>query len=183
VFPTAGAIVPDGTPFLGEISLIAGTVAPAGWDFADGQLLSIAVNPALFDLLGTSFGGNGTFDFALPNLEDRVAVGTGDGVTLGEMFGADSETLNFAQLPPGYPATLPVTANVPEPTAITILLMGLTGLAYRRRHRPVCTSTNHWSTNHWITRSAMHYRSATKPVANDNPTQVRKPGRNATGRP
>ena len=90
VFPTGQSIVPDGSPFLGEISLFAGTVAPTGWDFADGQLLSIAANQALFAVIGTSYGGNGTFDFALPNLEDRIAVGTGDGVTLGEVFGSDS---------------------------------------------------------------------------------------------
>jgi microcystin-dependent protein len=135
VFPGAGGIEPDGIPFLGEISLYAGTVAPAGWDFADGQLLPIAANAALFAVLGDTFGGNGIFDFALPNLQDRVAVGTGDGVTLREMFGAESETLNFAQLPQGYPAVLPVKHSVPEPPAIAVLLAGLLGLAHRRRRR------------------------------------------------
>jgi microcystin-dependent protein len=136
-FPTAQGIVPDGLPFLGEISLYAGTVAPAGWDFAHGQLLSIAANQALFAVIGNTYGGNGFFDFALPDLEDRVAVGTGDGVTLGEMFGADNETLNFAQLPAGYPAALPVTANVPEPPALALLLVGVIGLLYGRRlHAP-----------------------------------------------
>jgi microcystin-dependent protein len=135
VFPTSQGIVPDGVPFLGEISLFAGTVAPTGWDFADGQLLSIASNEALFAVIGTTYGGNGTFDFALPNLEDRIAVGTGDGVTLGEAFGSDSAYLNFAQLPVGYPAALPVTATVPEPPAIAILLVGLVGLACRKAAR------------------------------------------------
>jgi microcystin-dependent protein len=135
VFPTSQSIVPDGVPFLGEISLFAGTVAPTGWDFADGQLLSIAANQALFAVIGTTYGGNGTFDFALPNLEDRIAVGTGDGVTLGEAFGSDSAYLNFAQLPVGYPAALPVTATVPEPPAIAILLVGLVGLACRKAAR------------------------------------------------
>ncbi len=139
VFPTSQGIAPDGTPFLGEISLFAGTVAPSGWEFADGQLLSIAQNPALFALLGTTYGGNGTFDFALPNLQDRVAVGTGNGVTLGEMFGSDSETLTIAQLPLGYPAALPVAANVPEPSAAAIVLVGLVGLAlWRRRISTQC---------------------------------------------
>ena len=63
IFPTTQRIVPDGLPFLGEISLFAGTVAPAGWDFADGQLLSIAANQALFAVIGTTYGGNGIFRF------------------------------------------------------------------------------------------------------------------------
>ena len=98
VFPSSTGIVPDGDPFLGEISLFAGTTAPAGWAFADGQLLSIAQYPALFSVFGTTYGGNGIFNFALPDLMDRVAVGTGDGINLGEMFGADSDTLDFARI-------------------------------------------------------------------------------------
>jgi microcystin-dependent protein len=138
VFPTENTVVPDGMPFLGEISLFAGTTAPAGWAFADGQLLSIAANPALFSVIGDTFGGNGIFNFALPNLEDRVAVGTGDGVSLGEMFGADSDTLNFAELPVGYPAAVPTVAAVPEPGSLSVMLTGLLGLiAWRRRPRPV----------------------------------------------
>ncbi len=135
VFPTAGGAAPDGTPFLGEISLFAGTVAPAGWEFADGQLLSVAQNQALFAVIGSTYGGNGTFDFALPNLEDRVAVGTGDGVSLGEVFGADTDTLNYAELPQGYPAALPTASAVPEPPAVAVLLMGLIVLGWHRRRR------------------------------------------------
>jgi microcystin-dependent protein len=134
VFPTAGGVEPDGTPFLGEISLFAGAVAPAGWQFADGQLLSIVTDEALFALIGSTYGGNGINTFALPNLEGRVAVGTGNGVTLGETFGADSETLNYGQLPQGYPAALPAPSNVPEPSTIALMLTGLIGLfVWRRR--------------------------------------------------
>ena len=134
-FPTAGGFVPDGTPFLGEISLFAGTVAPAGWQFADGQLLSIASNEALFTLIGSTYGGNGINNFALPNLEDRVAVGTGNGVTLGETFGTDSVTLDYGQLPVGYPAALPAPSSVPEPPTIALMLTGLIGLFFWRRRR------------------------------------------------
>ena len=134
MFPTMLGVVPDGIPFLGEISLYAGTLAPVGWDFADGQILSIAENPALFSVIGDTFGGNGISTFALPNLVDRLAVGTGDGVILGEMFGRDLETLSFAQLPTGYPASLAVANNVAEPSSGAIMLMGLLGLVYRRRH-------------------------------------------------
>jgi hypothetical protein len=62
-------------------------------------------------------------------------VGTGDGVSLGEAFGADTETLDFAQLPVGYPAALTTVSNVPEPPAIAVLLTGLLGLAVWRRRR------------------------------------------------
>ncbi|HUN38947.1 MAG TPA: tail fiber protein [Acetobacteraceae bacterium] len=133
LFPTETSMLADGAPFLGEISLFAGTVAPAGWEFADGQLLSIASNAALFSVIGDTYGGNGFTTFALPDLQDRVAAGTGDGVTLGEMFGSDSETLDLAELPVGYPATLPATTNAPEPPATAVLLIALAGLACARR--------------------------------------------------
>lgn len=134
-FPSLSAQLPDGTPFLGEVCVYAGTVAPAGWDFADGQLLSIATNVALFSVIGSTYGGNGIFNFALPDLRDRVAVGTGNGVVLGEMFGTDSAGVDFAQLPVGYPQSLPAPANVPEPSTVAMLLLGLIGLGYIRHRR------------------------------------------------
>ncbi len=135
VFPTQSAIEPDGTPFLGEISLFAGSFAPAGWEFADGQVLSIASNAPLFTLIGTTYGGNGITNFALPDLRDLIPVGTGNGVTLGEMFGVDSETLNFAQLPVGYPPAVQLQANVPERPAFAVMLAGLLGLGCARASR------------------------------------------------
>lgn len=65
-------------PFLGEIRLFGFTIAPVGWAFCDGQLLSIAQNTALFALLGTIYGGNGTTTFALPDLRGRVAIHRSD---------------------------------------------------------------------------------------------------------
>ena len=132
VFPTQSATVPDGTPFLGQISLFAGTVAPSGWAFATGQQLQIASNPALFAVLGTTYGGNGVTTFALPDLRDRIPVGTGGGVTLGEGFGVDTDTLDFAQLPVGYPPAVQLTATVPEPPGVAVLLAGLLGLRFAR---------------------------------------------------
>src|SRR5262249_23117307 len=129
-FPLNGAILPDGVPFLGEISLFAGSVAPAGWQFADGQQLPINVNPALFNILSTAFGGNGLSTFGLPDLRDRVAVGIGNGIRLGDMFGTETDTLNIAQLPVGYPAALP---QVPEPSTLAIILTGLLGFIIVRR--------------------------------------------------
>ena len=66
-------------PFLGEIKIFAGTFAPRGWSFCDGQLLAISANSALFSLLGTIYGGDGRTTFALPDLRGRVPMGWGNG--------------------------------------------------------------------------------------------------------
>lgn len=68
-------------PFIGQIKLFAGTFAPVGWALCNGQVLNIADNDALFNLIGTTYGGDGTTTFALPDLRSRVPVGIGsDGV-------------------------------------------------------------------------------------------------------
>ena len=131
-FPTRDATISGSLPFLGEITWFAGDFAPTGWDFADGQLLSIAQNQALFVILGNTFGGNGFSTFALPNLADRFAVGMGDGVSLGENFGSETDTLTYSQLPVGYPSRLPVTRQVPEPPGATIVMVGIAGLLMLR---------------------------------------------------
>jgi microcystin-dependent protein len=92
------------TPFLGEIRMFSGNFAPRGWAFCDGQILPIAQYTALFALLGTTYGGNGTTDFALPNLQGRVPVhsGTlagGSLYDLGEMAGEETVTLTANQMP------------------------------------------------------------------------------------
>jgi microcystin-dependent protein len=91
-------------PFLGEIRLVGFTFAPIGWEFCNGQILSIAQNTALFSLLGTTYGGDGVRTFALPNLQGRVAVHQGNGVGLspyvqGETYGVENVTLSLGQLP------------------------------------------------------------------------------------
>jgi len=91
-------------PFLGEIRTFAFNFAPQGWALCNGQLLPIAQNTALFALLGTQFGGNGTTTFALPNLQSRLAIhqGQGSGLSsyvIGETGGAESVTLTAAQMP------------------------------------------------------------------------------------
>jgi microcystin-dependent protein len=90
-------------PFIAEIRLIAFTYPPRGWAECNGQILSIAQNTALFSLLGTTYGGNGVTNFALPDLRGRIIVGTGQGPGLsdileGEVGGAESITLNAAQM-------------------------------------------------------------------------------------
>lgn len=91
-------------PYVGEIRLFAGTFAPANWAFCDGSLLSISQNTALFSLLGTTYGGNGTSTFALPDLRGRVPVhmGFGPGLSnyaLGQQGGSENVTLTSQQLP------------------------------------------------------------------------------------
>ena len=91
-------------PFLGEIRMVGFNFAPIGWALCDGQTLSISQYTALFSLLGTTFGGNGTTTFQLPDLQGRVAINPGNGAGLpgyvwGEKGGAPSMTLNANQLP------------------------------------------------------------------------------------
>lgn len=92
------------TPFLGQITLYAFDFALRGWAYCDGQLLPINQNQALFSLLGTSYGGNGTTNFALPNLRGRVPVhwGQGPGLSnyvIGESVGSENVTLLATQIP------------------------------------------------------------------------------------
>src|SRR5215469_4365797 len=91
-------------PLLGEIKMFAGNFAPKGWALCNGQLLSIAQNTALFSILGTTYGGNGTTNFALPNLQGRITVGQGQGsglnpYTLGEIGGEETHTLTIPEMP------------------------------------------------------------------------------------
>lgn len=92
------------TPFLGEIKLFSGNFAPKGWAFCDGQLLPISQSTALFSLLGTTYGGNGQTDFALPNFQGRVPIhwGQGPGLSdypIGQAGGSATETVTISQLP------------------------------------------------------------------------------------
>jgi microcystin-dependent protein len=86
-------------PLLGEIKMFAGNFAPRGWALCDGQLLAISSNQALFSILGTTYGGNGTTNFALPNLQGRVPMHVGTGFIEGQTGGAASVTLTIANLP------------------------------------------------------------------------------------
>lgn len=86
-------------PFIGEIRMFAGDFAPRGWALAQGQLMSIAQNTALFSILGTTYGGNGQTTFALPDLRGRMVMGTENSLNLGDKGGQASVTLNSSQLP------------------------------------------------------------------------------------
>jgi microcystin-dependent protein len=86
-------------PFLGEIKIISWNFPPKGWTFCNGQLLPINQNQALFSILGTTYGGDGRVNFALPNLQGRMPVHVGNGIVLGELGGETAHTLNISELP------------------------------------------------------------------------------------
>ena len=87
------------SPYLSELRLVAFNLAPKGWTFANGQILAINANQALFSLLGTTYGGNGQQTFALPNLQGRAGIHMGDGFVLGESGGQATHTLLISELP------------------------------------------------------------------------------------
>ena len=86
-------------PFLSEIRIMSFGFAPQGWALCNGQLLPINQNQALFSLLGTTYGGDGRVNFALPDLRARVPIHMGSGHTLGERGGEQAHTLSIAELP------------------------------------------------------------------------------------
>lgn len=86
-------------PFLSEIRLMSFVFAPRGWALSNGQLLPINQNQALFSLLGTTFGGDGRVNFALPDYRGRTPIHVGSGHTLGERGGAQAHTLSIQELP------------------------------------------------------------------------------------
>jgi len=112
-----------GTPYIGEIRMFGGSFAPAGWAFCSGQLMPISENETLFNLIGTTYGGDGQETFALPNLQGRLPMhaGTGpDGVTyqLAEMAGVEQVTLTTQQIPNHTHSMLVSTdqATTPNPS-------------------------------------------------------------------
>ncbi len=87
------------TPYLGQLMLVAFNFAPKGFAFCNGQLLPINQYQALFSVMGTTYGGNGINNFALPNLQSRVAISSGSNYVLGELAGTESVTLTSAEMP------------------------------------------------------------------------------------
>jgi microcystin-dependent protein len=86
-------------PYVGEIRMFAGNFAPAGWLFCEGQLLPISENETLFNLIGTTYGGDGESTFALPDLRGRLPAHQGNGFVLAETGGAEEITLTAQQIP------------------------------------------------------------------------------------
>jgi len=104
-------------PYVGEIRMFAGNFAPAGWMFCEGQLLPISENETLFQLIGTTYGGDGDSTFQLPDLRGRLPVHMGNGFILGETGGAEEITLTVNQIPAhGHPwlgSADPATSRAP----------------------------------------------------------------------
>ena len=125
--------------YIGEIRMFGGNFAPTGWALCNGQLLPINQNQALFSLLGTTYGGDGRVNFALPDLRDRVPVHVGSGTTLGERGGESAHTLSTAELPAhvhtvGGTSAAAVSAN---PSPATVLAASVGASAYAPPSSPV----------------------------------------------
>ncbi len=88
-----------GTPFIGQLMLASFNFAPKNWVMANGQLMAINQNQALFSLFGTTYGGNGQTTFGLPNLQGRTPISQGNGHVLGEIAGQDTHTLIQSEVP------------------------------------------------------------------------------------
>jgi len=102
-------------PYVGEIRMFAGNFAPAGWQFCEGQLLPISENETLFQLIGTTYGGDGESTFALPDLRGRIPLHQGSGFILAETGGVEEITLTVNQIP-AHTHPLVASTNVAQDT-------------------------------------------------------------------
>src|ERR671929_1157259 len=104
-------------PFLSELRIMSFVFAPKGWALCNGQLLPINQNQGLFSLLGTTYGGDGRVNFALPDLRARTPIHMGSGHTLGERGGEQAHTLSISELPThthvAHGSSTQATTNVP----------------------------------------------------------------------
>jgi microcystin-dependent protein len=111
-----------GQPYVGEIRIFAGNFAPAGWMFCEGQLLPISENETLFNLIGTTYGGDGQSTFALPDLRGRIPLHQGNGFILAETGGVEEVTLTQSQIPSHSHALLagtnPASTAAPGPAVL-----------------------------------------------------------------
>jgi microcystin-dependent protein len=116
-------------PYVGEIRMFAGNFAPAGWMFCEGQLLPISENETLFQLIGTTYGGDGESTFALPDVRGRIPIHQGNGFILAENGGAEEITLTVNQIPAHSHPILGST-NVSQDTSPSGKVVGQSGGAF-----------------------------------------------------
>lgn len=109
-------------PYVGEIRMFAGNFAPAGWMFCEGQLLPISENETLFQLIGTTYGGDGQSTFALPDLRGRLPVHQGNGFVLAETGGAEEITLTVSQISAHSHPLLATANNAATANAVNAVL-------------------------------------------------------------
>src|SRR5437588_11696587 len=112
-------------PYVGEIRMFGGNFAPAGWMFCEGQLLPISENATLFQLIGTTYGGDGQSTFGLPDLRGRIPIHQGNGFVLAQSGGVETVTLTVNQIPvhshaiiwsTNNASTVNAQTNLPAPT-------------------------------------------------------------------
>jgi microcystin-dependent protein len=119
-------------PYVGEIRIFAGNFAPAGWMFCDGQLLPISENEVLFQLIGTTYGGDGESTFALPDLRGRLPLHQGSSHILAQTGGVESVTLTTSQIPNHTHPFLASTANGTQIAPANEVLGSLQGVKIYR---------------------------------------------------
>ncbi len=113
-------------PYVGEIRMFAGNFAPAGWEFCAGQLLPISEYETLFQLIGTTYGGDGQSTFAMPSMQSRIPVHQGNGYILAEAAGVESVTLTVNQMPAHSHPFLGCAANGNQASPSNALLANST---------------------------------------------------------
>ena len=126
-------------PFLSEIRMASFNFPPKGWALCDGQLLPINQNQALFSLLGTTYGGDGRVNFALPDLRGRTPIHMGSGHTLGERGGEQAHTLSIAEIPQHthMETATTATANSGAPSNTRLLATSQGAAFYAGTSNPV----------------------------------------------
>lgn len=128
-------------PYVGEIRMFAGNFAPAGWMFCEGQLLPISEYETLFNLIGTTYGGDGQSTFALPDLRGRIPLHFGNGFTLAETGGVEEVTLTVSQIP-AHSHPLLASVNTAGASAPNNNLTGQVGASQIYREAPPTSPMN-----------------------------------------
>jgi microcystin-dependent protein len=132
-------------PYVGEIRMFGGNFAPAGWMFCEGQLLPISENETLFNLIGTTYGGDGQSTFGLPDLRGRVPIHQGNGFTLAESGGVTEVTLSVQQIPahshPALATLNPATDTNPQNNILSKTLVNVSAYGQDAPLTPLNPST------------------------------------------